>query len=227
MAWQSREASLRELEAKLGLSPAPSAELAAGAQRLRTPGPSQRSANPKPDRARTPPAAARAGSGDMGGAAAWAARAAEPRVSDPRANPERRGGSAAASGTAPGSGGGRLERAGSQGQGLGPRQGSVQVQGLGPRQGSGQALERRGSQGQSLAALARSVRAGLESGRAPQLEGLGREELGKLTSLLESMEREQAGAGGERCGPRVYAPGARVWLVCCTAQAGKSCIVLA
>ncbi|KAK9827702.1 hypothetical protein WJX81_002350 [Elliptochloris bilobata] len=42
------------------------------------------------------------------------------------------------------------------------------------------------------------VRAGLESGRTAQLEGLGREELGKLTSLLESMEREQ---GSER-GPR-------------------------
>ena len=235
MAWQSREASLRELEAKLGLSPAPSAELAAGAQRPRTPGPPQRSpnpkplglspapsaevaagaqrprtpgppqrsANPKPDRARTPLAAARAGSGDMGGAAARAARAAEPRVSDPRTNPERHAGNAAASGAAPGSGGGRLERAGSQGQGLGPRQGSAPGQALGPRQGSGQGLERRGSQGQSLAALARSVRAGLESGHAPQLEGLGREELDKLTSLLESMEREQAGAGGERCGPRV------------------------
>ncbi len=184
-AWQSREASLRALEEQLGLAgPAQSEPLPvvsspgappAAVARPRTPG------APAPERARTPPAAGRGG-GDAAPPAAAAGRArardAEPRPGEPPprlARPLSGGGG----------GGARPERGGSQGAGPAP--------GLG---------ERRGSHGQRLAALARSVRAGLENGGSDKLASLGPEELAKLTALLESMEREQAGATGDRCGPQ-------------------------
>jgi len=184
-AWQSREASLRALEEQLGLAgPAHSEPLPmvsspgappAAVARPRTPG------APAPERARTPPAAGRGG-GDAAPPAAAAGRArardAEPRPGEPPprlARPLSGGGG----------GGARPERGGGQGAGPAP--------GLG---------ERRGSHGQRLAALARSVRAGLENGGSDKLASLGPEELAKLTALLESMEREQAGATGDRCGPQ-------------------------
>ncbi len=188
IAWQTREASLRELEAQLGLTPAAPAEecppvAPLRAPRARTPGPQG------PDRARTPPSGGSGGGGGGGGVRSH--RLGDPRAADPKAGLERRpsaGNTGAGAAAAAGSGGGgRMERRGSQASGM-----------------AGLGLERRGSQGQqSLAALARSVRAGLEGGGAAGLEGLGREELGKLTALLQSMEREQAGtgtgAGADRC----------------------------
>jgi len=151
-AWQSREASLRALEEQLGLAgpahsepprvsePLPRVSSPGGppaaAARPRTPG------APAPERARTPPAAGRGGA-DAAPPAAAAGRArardAEPRPGEPPprlARPLSGGGG----------GGARPERGG--GQGAAPAPG----------------LERRGSHGQGLAALARSVRAGLENG---------------------------------------------------------------